>query len=103
MTETVLWLTKFLHLATISLWAAGLLTLPFLITQRRLVEGEALHRLHAMTRLLYTGLVSPAAFIAIGSGIALIFLQATYVEWFSAKMVFVGLLVGLHIVTGLSV
>ncbi len=103
MTETALWLIKALHVATIALWAGGLLTLPFLLVQRRRVAGEALHRLHAMTRFFYTALVSPAAFLAIGSGTALIFLQATYVEWFSAKMAFVGLLVVLHVVIGLEV
>lgn len=101
--ETVLWLTKSVHVAAIALWASGLLTLPFLLAQRQSLRGEALHRLHALTRFVYTALVSPAAFVAIGSGIALIFLQATYVEWFSAKMAFVGLLVILHVVTGLGI
>lgn len=103
MSETALWLVKAVHVATISLWAAGLLTLPFLLSQRRAVAGAALHRLHALTRFLYVKLVSPAAFVAILSGTALIFLQATFVEWFSAKLVFVGLMVVLHIVTGLAV
>ncbi len=103
MSETALWLVKAVHVATISLWAAGLLTLPFLLAQRSAVGGAALHRLHALTRFLYVALVSPAAFVAILSGTTLIFLQATYVEWFSAKLAFVGLMVVLHIVTGLAV
>ena len=49
-----------------------------------------------MTRFVYVEMTSPAAFIAIGSGTALIFLQATFQEWFSLKMVLVGTLVMLH-------
>jgi len=41
------------------------------------------------------------AFIAIGSGTALIFLQITFLEWFSLKMVFVAILVMLHVTAGL--
>jgi hypothetical protein len=46
-------------------------------------------------------MASPAAFIAIGSGTALIFLQATFQEWFSTKMVLVGAMVMLHVAAGL--
>ena len=46
-------------------------------------------------------LTSPAAFVAIASGTALIFLQATFVEWFSLKMVLVGIMAMLHVVAGL--
>src|SRR5260370_26733400 len=41
------------------------------------------------------------AVIAIGSGTALIFLQATFQEWFSLKMVLAGGMVMLHVVAGL--
>jgi uncharacterized membrane protein len=46
-------------------------------------------------------MTSPAAFVAIGTGTALIFLQTTFLEWFSMKMVLVGILVMLHVVAGL--
>jgi len=46
-------------------------------------------------------MTSPAAVIAIGSGTALIFLQATFQEWFSLKMLLVGGMVMLHVVAGL--
>lgn len=96
--EGTVWITKFAHLAAIALWAGGLVGLPALIALDR-ARGE--ERLHRMVRALYVGLVSPAAFVAIGSGTALIFLQATFHEWFSAKMVFVALMAVLHVVTGL--
>ncbi|WP_093166244.1 CopD family protein [Variovorax sp. YR216] len=93
---------KFVHLAAIAVWSGGLIALPFLFWQRRLLgPGQELDRLHRVTRLVYVELTSPAAFIAIASGTALIFLQTTFVEWFSIKMVFVGLMAMLHVVAGL--
>jgi protoporphyrinogen IX oxidase len=93
---------KFVHLAAIALWSGGLIALPFLFWQRRTLEaGLDLDRLHRAARLVYVELTSPAAFIAIASGTALIFLQATFAEWFSLKMVLVGIMAMLHVVAGL--
>ncbi len=95
-------LTKFIHLATIAIWSGGLLALPFLFWQRRgLRAGPELDQLHRIARLVYVELTSPAAFVAIFSGTVLIFLQATFEEWFTIKMVLVGLMVMLHVVAGL--
>ena len=96
-------LLKFIHLATIATWSGGLIVLPFLFWQRRGIEtGPELDRLHRLTRFVYVGMTSPAAFIAIGSGTALIFLQTTFLEWFSLKMVLVGIMVMLHVIAGLT-
>ena len=93
---------KFVHLAAIAIWSGGLIALPFLFWQRRALEaGPDLDRLHRIVRLVYVELTSPAAFIAIASGTALIFLQATFEEWFTIKMVLVGLMAMLHVVAGL--
>jgi len=95
-------LLKFIHLAAIAIWSGGLLVLPFLFRQRGTLTAEVdLDRLHRLTRFVYVGMASPAAVIAIGSGTALIFLQATFQEWFSLKMVLVGAMVMLHVVGGL--
>ncbi len=95
-------LLKFTHLAAIAIWSAGLIVLPFLFWQRRTFRvGAELDRLHRMTRFVYVGTASPAAFVAIASGTALIFLQATFQEWFSLKMVLVGIMAMLHVVAGL--
>jgi protoporphyrinogen IX oxidase len=95
-------LLKFVHLATIALWSAGLIALPFLFRQRQaLAVGADLDRLHRMTRFVYVGMASPAAFIAIISGTALIFVQATFAEWFSIKMVLVAAMAMLHVGAGL--
>jgi protoporphyrinogen IX oxidase len=101
-TRAVTTVLKFVHLAAIALWSGGLIVLPFLFWQRRTLEaGADLERLHRVTRLIYVELTSPAAFIAIGSGTALIFLQATFQEWFSLKMVLVGIMAMLHVTAGL--
>jgi protoporphyrinogen IX oxidase len=93
---------KFVHLAAIAVWSGGLIGLPFLFWQRRaLAAGPDLDRLHRIARLVYVELTSPAAFIAIGSGTALIFLQATFQEWFSLKMLLVAIMAMLHVVAGL--
>jgi protoporphyrinogen IX oxidase len=93
---------KFIHLAAIAMWSGGLIALPFLFWQRHaLATGADLDRLHQITRLVYVELTSPAAFVAIASGTALIFLQATFQEWFSLKMVLVGMMSMLHVVAGL--
>jgi len=95
-------LLKFIHLATISIWSAGLIALPFLFRQRSLLSGGMdLDRLHRMTRFVYVGMTSPAAVIAIASGTALIFFQATFQEWFSIKMALVAIMVMLHVAAGL--
>lgn len=92
---------KFVHAAAVCLWAAGLICFPFLIRQRNDAGTMTdLHRLHSMARFFFVVLLSPAAFIAIGSGIALIFLRQTFVEWFSLKLLCVGLLTIIHLLTG---
>ncbi|WMT90240.1 CopD family protein [Pelagibacterium sp. H642] len=95
---------KFVHIATISIWAAGLICLPFLFAQRKDVGHEAaLHRLHAMVRFLYVVILSPTAFVAIGSGTVLVFLRSTFEPWFGLKLFFVGIMVLIHLLSGLLV
>jgi protoporphyrinogen IX oxidase len=99
----IVWL-KFVHVAAIAIWCAGLICLPGLYVQRaHMPDGEELHRLQGFVRFSYVALISPAAYIAIASGIALIFVAGTFVAWFSLKLVFVGMLVGIHILTGLVI
>lgn len=94
---------KFIHVATISLWAVGLVVLPLLYGRRRGLTGDRLHDLHSFTRFLYVALISPAAFAAIGSGTALIFLRETYAPWFSFKMLLVAAMTVIHILSGLMI
>ncbi|RUT35204.1 hypothetical protein EMQ25_02690 [Arsenicitalea aurantiaca] len=95
---------KFVHVSAIALWAAGLLALPVLYLQRpHTASGPDLHRLHRFVRYFYTVLFSPSAFVAIGSGIALIFLRQTFDPWFTAKLFFVAMMVLLHVLSGLMI
>jgi uncharacterized membrane protein len=94
---------KLLHVGTISLWSAGLLALPFIYRQRRGLGGDDLYRLHIFTRYFYVGFVSPAAFVAIGTGTALIFLRETFVAWFSLKLLLVAGMTGIHLFSGLLI
>ena len=95
---------KFLHIAAIAIWAGGLLSLPALYVQRAHVrDARALYQLQMIVRFSYVAVISPAAFLAVGSGIALIFGQQTFSGWFSVKLFFVALLVMLHVLTGLVI
>ncbi|MFB2552242.1 CopD family protein [Ensifer soli] len=97
-------LAKFVHIAAIALWAAGIVSLPGLYVQRAHVrERDALLRLQRLVRFSYIAVVSPAAFVAVASGTALIFLRQTFEPWFSVKLAFVGLLAVIHVLTGLVV
>lgn len=98
----VTWL-KFLHVIGIAVWSAGLVALPVLYVQRRGLEGDSLYRLHAFSRAFYVAIVSPSAFLAVGSGTALIMMQGTYENWFSAKLVGVAAMTGIHIFSGLMI
>ena len=95
---------KFVHIAAISIWAAGVVSLPGLYVQRTHVKDRgALLRLQSLVRFAYIAIISPAAFIAVLTGTALIFLRQTFEPWFSVKLAFVGLLTVIHILTGLVV
>ena len=97
-------LFKFIHLTAISLWAAGLIGLPFLIWRYgRLGGGVDGDRRHRMIRFVSVGITSPAAFISVASGVVLIFLQATFDPWFAVKLALVGAMVGFHLWMGVAV
>lgn len=98
----MIWI-KFIHVAGIALWSAGLIALPFLFRQRRGLAGQRLHELHSFTRFFYINLVSPAAFVSVASGTALILMQETYSNWFYAKLVGVSAMTGIHIFSGLAI
>jgi putative membrane protein len=95
---------KFLHIMAISVWAAGLVSLPGLYVQRaHIVRDNDLFRLQKIVRFSYVRVISPAAFIAIATGTGLIFLQNPFSAWFSMKLAFVGIMVVIHVMTGLVI
>lgn len=94
-------LFKFAHIAALLVWCAGLIALPIMLAQHE--HGDSQHRyarIRKFTHYSYTHLVTPAAVIAVGAGIVLIFLRQTFVPWFFAKLAFVGALVVLHALIG---
>lgn len=91
------WL-KALHVSALVIWCGGILVLPILFAHRPAVAGRPeLWRLQALIRFAYTVLISPAAFVAVVSGTALVFLREVFTAWFAAKLLAVGLLTILHI------
>jgi protoporphyrinogen IX oxidase len=97
-------LLKFLHIAAIAIWTAGLISLPSLYVQRaHVTSDESLYRMQRMVRFAYVAIISPAAFIAVSSGIALSFLREVFAPWFSWKLGFVALLAMFHVFSGLVI
>lgn len=92
---------KFAHVAAIAVWVGGLLALPGLFAHRSAVESEAgLYRLQRFIRYAYVQAISPAAFVAVATGILLIFLREAFTPWMALKLVAVGALVLLHLRAG---
>lgn len=88
---------KFLHIAALCVWCAGLIGLPLVLARHQANDDQSEYaRLRVMTHRAYTGIVTPAAVIAIVMGTALVFLRGLFVPWMFAKLVGVGVLVLLH-------
>ena len=94
---------KAIHIATLSIWCAGLISVPLMLLRRPDIVGDQLYALQRATRFAFIIVISPAAFIAIGTGTALIFAQETFTLWFALKLLFVGILAKIHIRTGSEV
>lgn len=96
------WLKAF-HLIAVICWFAALFYLPRLFVYHAMAEDEiSLERFKVMERKLYRGIANPSMMISIVLGIAMIFTDVGKAlvssgGWFHAKMLFVVLLVGYHI------
>lgn len=96
----MLWL-KFLHIAGIAIWVAGLLYLAALLFGHNKVrDRQDFARIRMGSRFAYMGLVSPAAFIAVGAGGALLFVGDALHPWMFVKLIGVGVLVMAHMQYG---
>jgi len=90
-------LIKFIHIAALSIWCAGLVGLPLLLSKHESDDAQADYsHLRLLTHQAYIFIVTPAAVITIAMGTALIFLRDAFVPWMFAKLVAVGVLVLLH-------
>lgn len=88
---------KFLHIAALAIWCAGLVSLPLLLSKHDKDDAQAEYaRLRLLTHKAYVVIVTPAAVITIALGTALVFLRGAFVPWMFAKLVAVGVLVILH-------
>lgn len=101
-------LVKFVHITAIAIWAGGLIALPaFHRHIRHELNGSRIGAhddtgFRAM-KFTYVAIVSPAAFVAIASGIVLIFQGAIIAPWFALKLAFVAGLVVAHSIAGLTI
>lgn len=95
---------KFIHISAIAIWTAGLISLPGLYVQRAHIRNsDDLYRLQRSVRFAYVALISPAAFVAVSSGIGLSFLRDVFAPWFSWKLAFVAMLAMFHVFSGLVI
>jgi uncharacterized membrane protein len=94
-------LLKFLHIATLAVWCAGLLVLPLLLTgsHRKTSEAKAA-RMRIFAHNAYNYCVSPAAVVATIAGGGLIFARDLFQPWLFSKLGFVGALVVIHTYLG---
>ncbi|HRN87162.1 CopD family protein [Hyphomicrobium sp.] len=102
---------KLIHIAAVAIWVGGLIALP--ACYRRLGQlqaraqsygsddaTEAAQRIHDAAKFSYVAIVSPAAFIAVTSGIVLIFQGVVVDPWFGVKLAFIVVLVVAHSLAG---
>jgi uncharacterized membrane protein len=96
----MLWL-KFLHIGGIAIWVSGLLYLAaMLLGHNRVRDRQDFARVRMGSRFAYMGVVSPAAFVSIGAGGALLFVSDALHPWMFVKLMAVGVLVLAHIQYG---
>ncbi|UYN95539.1 MAG: CopD family protein [Enhydrobacter sp.] len=91
---------KTVHIVALSVWCAGLLALPALLANRRLADPDRTELSNRLARRLFIEVASPAALLAIASGVALIFQRGVYSDWMYAKLAAVSLLVFVHLRAG---
>ncbi len=93
----MLWV-KFIHIGAIAIWIAGLFYLSALLAGHDTVrDRQDFARVRMASRFAYMGLVSPAGFVAVGSGTALLFIADALHPWMFAKLAAVTLLVIVHV------
>jgi protoporphyrinogen IX oxidase len=91
---------KAIHIAALAIWCAGLILLPILLhiygrrAEMRTQAGFTEFRW--LTHYSYTGVVTPAAVIAVAVGTVLIFALEILAPWMLAKLLAVGGMVLAH-------
>lgn len=94
------YLVLFLHISFLGVWLAGIFYLPYLLYEHHLNKDSAQsERLRRMERLLYFGLMTPAAVLTVIFGSVLMLYGFTG-GWLPLKLTLVILLVIFHIYAG---
>jgi uncharacterized membrane protein len=92
--------TKAAHILALAVWCAGLMVLPGIYVRRKRLRGQDLHTLHRLARVIFIHITSPAAFVTVIAGTALIFLRDVFTVWMAFKLLAVGALAVLHVRQG---
>lgn len=89
---------KALHVGFIALWMAGLLALPTMLSRWHDAANDHsdLRRIREATHYGYVWAITPIAGLAVGTGLALIFLREVFTIWMFSKLVLVAGLVSFH-------
>ena len=77
-----------------------MLILPSIYLASDGLRGPELHDLHRFARAVFINITSPAAFLAVIAGTALIFLRDVFTVWMALKLLAVGALVIVHVRQG---
>lgn len=89
---------KFLHLAALACWCAGLIALPLLMHAHGRARNQRQYaRFRLITHIGYIGFATPAALVTIMAGTMLIFAARIYEPWLLAKLAFVAAMVLVHV------
>lgn len=94
------WLMGF-HVASLCIWSAGLLYMPALYSREVSPSDRGARRgLRVMSRLVFVGITSPAAVIAIASGTGLVYATGATGGWLAAKLTLVAMMGLFHAYCG---
>lgn len=88
---------KALHLGFVAIWVAGLLALSRMLARhdRAVVQAE-FTQIRRATHYGYVWVITPAAILAISSGLALVFLREVFTIWMFSKLILITGMVAVH-------
>lgn len=96
------WLKAF-HIVFVITWFAALFYLPRLFVYHAMsTDRPSIDRFKIMERKLYRGIMSPSAWLAVGFGLALLWLTPAWLQqgWLHGKLALVAALIGYHLWCG---
>lgn len=88
---------KALHLGFVAIWVAGLFALPRMLARHDHLAVQAeFAQIRRATHYGYVWIITPAAILAIASGLSLIFLREVFTVWMFGKVILITGLVAVH-------